>query len=210
LCLPPLALSAGFGEEALVRGNRQREKTFRLLAWFSSIAQPRWSISLSGVGVVLAALGYFQIAIKPPAFDWLAAPLMGALILAFTADIYATVAAMAASALLLLFSGGLGGALLLFLLFAIYLERSSSVFRGQGGDAVMAARRAIEERGSAILFAGLAAMIAASSRGGVVAAVHAGCGLIAALIFFPAFTGMLRAIFPARRSIEDIYRTNVS
>lgn len=210
LCLPPLALSVPFPEQAIVCGNRQREKLLRFLAWFSPVAEPRWSISLSGVGVVLAVLGYFQIAAKPPAFDWLAAPLAGALLFAFTRDIHAGLAAIAAAALVLLFTGGLGGALLLFLLFAIYLERNGSAFRMQGDDAVMAARRAIEERGSAILFAGLAAMIAASPRGGGPAALHAGCGLVAALVLFPAFAGTLRRIFPARRSIEEIYRASAS
>jgi hypothetical protein len=210
LCLPPLLLSVDFTEEAVVRSNRQREKLLRLFTLVGHIPEPRWSISLSGVGVVLAVLGCFEITAKPPVFDWLSAPVAAALLFAFTRDIHAVLAGLAACALLLLFTGGLGGALLLFLLFAVTLERNSGGFRAQGENAAMAARRAIEERGSAILFAGLAAMIAAAARGGGLAALHAGCGLIAAIILFPAFWGALQRIFPARRSIEEIYRAGSS
>ncbi len=150
LCLPPLALSVAFPEQAIVRGNRQREKLLRLFAWFSPIAEPRWSISLSGVALVLAVLGYFQIAAKPPAFDWLAAPLAGALLFAFTRDIHAGLAAIAAAALVLLFTGGLGGAMLLFLLLAVSLERSSGRYRAQGdecGDGRPPRHRGLGRRG---------------------------------------------------------------
>jgi hypothetical protein len=208
LSLPPLVLNVGFSEEAIVRGNRQHERLVRLFTSVSHIAEPRWSISLSGVGVVLAVLGYFEIAAKPPVFDWFSAPVAAALLFAFTRDIHAALAALAASALLLLFTGGLGGALLLFLLFAVYLQRNCGGFRAQGEHTAMV--RAIEERGSAILFAGLAAMIAAVPRGGGLAALHAGCGLIAAIILFPAFSGALQRVFPAWRSVEEIYRTSVS
>jgi hypothetical protein len=210
LCLPVLAFSVIFGEAAIVRGNRQREKLLRIFAFAGNIAEPRWSISLSGAGLVLAVLGWFEITAMPPAFDWLAAPVAGLLIFAFTLDIYAGFAGLAAAALILLFTGGVGGALLLFLLFALFLARTARRFRAHGEAAQMAMRRAMEEEGSSILFAGLAAMIAAVPRGGAVAALHAGCGLIAALILFPAFAGALRSIFPARRSIEEIYRASAS
>jgi len=210
LCLPLLALSVPFGESAIVRGNRQREKMLRISAFAGNIAEPRWSISLSGVGIVIAVLGWLEITAWPPNFDWLAAPVAGALIFAFTLDIYAGFAALAAAALVLLFTGGVGGALLLFLLFALFWGRAAGRFRSHGEAVQMAMRRAMEEKGSSILFAGLAAMIAAVPRGGAIAALHAGCGLFAALILFPAFSGALRRIFPRRQSVEDLYRTSVS
>jgi hypothetical protein len=210
LCLPLLLLGVEFTEETIIRGNRQRERLLRLFGWFGRIAEPRWSISVSGIAVVLTVLGYFEIAARPPLLDWLSAPLAAALLYAFTRDIHAALAAMAAAGMVVLFTGGMGGAMLLFLLFAVGLERGGGAFRARGENAVKAARRAIEQRGGAILFAGLAAMAAAVPRGGAAAALHAGCGLIAALVFFPAFTGALRRIFPARRSVEDIYRTSVS
>jgi hypothetical protein len=210
LCLPPLALSVTFGESEIVGGNRQREKLLRIFAFAGNIAEPRWSITLSGIGLVLAVLGWFEITILPPVFDWLAAPAAGLLIFAFTLDIYAAFAGLAGGGLILLFAGGVGGALLLFLLFALFLARAAGRFRIHGETAQMAMRRAMEEEGSSILFAGLAAMIAAAPRGGAAAALHAGSGLIAALVLFPAFAGALRWAFPARRSVEEIYRTSAS
>jgi hypothetical protein len=38
------------------------------------------------------------------------------------------------------------------------------------------------------------------------AALHAATGLAAALVLFPAFAGTLRSLFPARRSVEEMYR----
>jgi hypothetical protein len=206
LCLPPLALGVSYGEEAIVRGNRQREKMLRLFTFAGHIAEPRWSLSLAGIGVVLAVLGSFQITARPPVFDWWAAPLAAVLLFAFTRDLHAALAAGLAAALVLLFSGGVGGALLLFLLFALSLGRAVTAYRVRGESSVMATRRAIEDQGSTILFAGLAAVIAAVPRGGIPAGLHAGAGLVAALILFPAFAGTLRRFFPARRSVEEMYR----
>ncbi len=140
--------------------------------------------------------------------DWLAAPVAGVLLFAFTRDAHAAVAAGFAAALVLLFSGGVGGPLLLFLLFALGLGRAVTAYCQRGETTEMATRRAIEDQGSTILFAGLAAVIAALPRGGIYAGLYAGVGLIAALILFPAFAGALRRIFPARRSVEDMYRAS--
>ena len=208
LCLPPLALSVPFDEQVIVRGNRQRESLLRHFAFAARIAEPRWSISLTAIGMVLAVLGSLEIVARPPLFDWLAAPAAGLLLFAFTLDMYAAIAALLAAALVLLFSGGVGGALLLFLLFALDLGRRVTALRQQGEN--MALARAIEEKGSAILFAGLAAMVAAAPRGGAVAVLHAACGLVAALILFPAFIGALKTLFPGRRSVEDLYRSSAS
>ena len=210
LCLTPLALGVSYGEDAIIRGNRQREKMLRLFAFAGNIAEPRWSVSLTGIGVVLAVLGGLQITAQPPVFDWLAAPLTGVLLFMFTRDGYAALAACFAAALVLLSSGGIGGALWLFVLFALSLSLAVTAYRQRGETTVMATRRAIEDQGSTILFAGLAAIIAALSRGGILAGLYAGAALITALILFPAFAGTLRHFFPARRSVEDMYRARAS
>jgi hypothetical protein len=210
VALPALVLTAGFDDDAIVSGNRQRETALRIFALVARIAEPRWSLALSGAGVVLAVLGYFQIARQPPLFDWLAAPLAAAILLVLTRDVRGAVAALAASALLLLFAGGVSGALLLFLLFAVALGRAAAAWRAAGESETLAWTRAIEEQGATILYAGLAAMIAAVPRGGPAAALHACFGLIAALILFPAFSGALHVAVPRRRSVEELYRSNAS
>jgi len=208
--LPGLVLTVRFNEDTVTSGNRQRETALRIFALVARIAEPRWSLALSGAGVVLAVLGYFQIARQPPLFDCLAAPLAAAILLVLTRDVRGAVAALAASALLLLFAGGVSGALLLFLLFAVALGRAAAAWRAAGESETLAWTRAIEEQGATILYAGLAAMIAAVPRGGPAAALHACFGLIAALILFPAFSGALHVAVPQRRSVEELYRSNAS
>lgn len=60
LCLPPLALGVSYGEDAIIRGNRLREKTLRLFTFAGHLAEPRWSVSLTGAGVVLVVLAGFR------------------------------------------------------------------------------------------------------------------------------------------------------
>jgi len=208
LCLPPLALGVSYGEDAIVRGNRSREKMQRLFTFAGGIAEPRWSLSLTGIGVVLAMLGSFQISWQPPLLDWLGAPVAGLLLFAFTRDWHVALGGALAAALVLLFSGG-AGALPLFLLFALSLSRAISAYRQRGEDILMSTRRAMEDQASTILFAGLAAIIAVAATGGVLAGVQAAVGGIAALVLFPAFAGSLRWLFPARRSMEEMYRAKV-
>ena len=210
LFLPALVLTVPFDEDAVVRGNRRREKAQRIFAFAARIAEPRWSLALTGAGLVLAVLGYFQVTRQPPLFDWLAAPLAGVLVLALTRDTRSAFAALAAAALVLLFTGGVSGTLMLFLLFALVLGRSAAGWRRRRKSETMAWTRAIEDHGAAILFSGLAAMIAAVPRGGPVAALHAGFGLATALILFPAFAGTLHALLPGRRSVEELYRPSAS
>jgi hypothetical protein len=206
LFLPALVLTVRVDEDAITRGNRRRETALRFFAFAARLAEPRWSLALSGAGLVLGVLGYFQILHQPPVFDWLAAPVVGGLVLALTRDVRCAFAALAAGALTLLFTGGVSGALMLFLLFALTLGRAAALWRRLRDCETLAWTRAIEDHGAGIAFAGLAAMIAAVPRGGPAAALHAGIGLAAALILFPAFAGALHALMPRRRKIEELYR----
>ena len=206
LFLPALVLAVPIDEEAVARGNRRRETMLRFFAFAARIAEPRWSLALAGAGLVLAVLGYFQITNQPPLFDWLAAPGVGVIILALTRDGRAAFAATAAAALVLLFPGGVGGTLMLFLLFALTLGRAAALWRRRGDAQTLAWTRAMEGCGAGIAFAGLAAMIAAVPRGGPLAALHAGIGLAAALLLFPAFAGALHALVPRRGAIKELYR----
>lgn len=203
-------MSVPFREDAIARGNRQRENLLRLSGFAACLAQPRWCLSLSGAGLVLAVLGYFQIAVRPPNFDGLAALAAGLIIVLLTRDGRAALAGVMSSGLLLLFTGGVGEALLLFLFFALVLVRSAAAWRGAGEATAMAWARTIEDHGATLLFAGVAAAIAASLDGGVPAGRYAGFAVIAALLLFPAFTGALYDLFPPRRSVEDIYGSSAS
>lgn len=206
LFLPALVLAVPVSEGDIARGNRVREKALRLFSFAARMTEPRWSLALTGAGLVLAVLGYFQVTPQPPLFDLLAAPMAGALVLALTRDGRSAFAALAAAVLVLLFTGGVGGALMLFLFFASVLGRAAALWRRSGDSESLAWTRAIEDHGAGIAFAGLAAMIAAMPRGGPPAALHAGIGLSVALILFPAFSLFLHALIPRRRKVEELYR----
>jgi hypothetical protein len=210
LFLPALVLISSFGEDAVVRGNRQREILLRVFAYPARLAEPRWSMSFAGVGLVLAVLGYSQILHHPPVFDWLSGGVIALIVLILVRDGRSALAALAVSALLLIFTGGVSGTQLLFLLFVLLLARTATRWREAGETASAAFMHAIEDTGPPILFAGLAAMIAALARGGPLAALHAGYSLTGALILFPAFAGTLHALVPRRRSVEELYKSSAS
>jgi hypothetical protein len=210
LFLPALALSVTLDEDAIARGNRQREMLLRIFAYPAHLAEPRWSMSFTGAGLVLAVLGYSRISHHPPAFDWLSCALIALIVMMLSRDGRSALAALAVSALLLIFTGGVSGAQLLFLLFVLILARAAKGWCAAGETAPIAFLHTIENIGPPILFAGLAAMIAAFPPGGVPAVLHAAYSLVGSLILFPAFAGTLYALFPGRRSIEERYRAKAS
>ena len=200
--VPLLVLILPFGEEFIARANRRREILQRFSAGFARIAEARWCFSLSGAGLVLAVLGWFEIAIKPRPFDMLAAAGVAAILLVLTRDLRAGLGALAAAALVVLFTGGVDGSLLLFLFFASLL--------GARQKEVGAWARALEGHAAMILFAGLASVLTAIPQDGPRGALHGFYGVAAALILFPAFSGALLALLPRRRSVEELYGSSAS
>lgn len=60
ILIVPLAASAlPYSEDFVTRANRVREWRERLLDPVTAIAQPRWSLSATGIAIVFAVLGYF-------------------------------------------------------------------------------------------------------------------------------------------------------
>lgn len=60
ILIVPLAASAlPFGEDFVTRSNRVREWRERMLDPVTAITQPRWALSVTGIGIVFAVLGYF-------------------------------------------------------------------------------------------------------------------------------------------------------
>jgi hypothetical protein len=204
--LPALVLTVTLSEDAIARGNRQRETLLRIFAHPARLAEPRWSLSFTGAGLVLAVLGYSRISHHPPAFDWLSCAAIGLIVVIFSRDGRSALAALAVSALLLVFTDGVSGTQLLFLLFVLVLARAAKDWREAGETAPSAFMHTLENIGPPVLFAGLAALVAALPRGGLLAALHAAYSLVGALILFPAFAGTLYALFPGRRSMEERYR----
>ncbi len=203
--LPALAMSLAVSEDTIMRGNRAEESWRHLCGFAHFLAEPRWSLALAAAGLVLAVLGYFQAAMRPPRFDWLALIIVAAIFAAMSRNPRQALAAAGAGALLLLFSGGVNGSLLLYLLFAMVLGAAAAQAQDRGERAPAAWGRVLEDHWAVIFFAGLAAVAAAWARSGIVPAWHAGFGLLAALILFPALAGALEHLFPPRRSVEELY-----
>jgi hypothetical protein len=224
----PLAASLlPFGEEYAARANRLRERRDRGLDYLVPAAQPRWGWSLSGIAIVLAALGFFG-----------ARPLGGA-----TDPIWWGAAILAALAALCLATRDWRRALAAFLAFlpapllahwifahappdatawrhllqalgigfmpVVLVSAQAARFARDGEEAAVASVRALERDAAAVLFTMAAAALSLLAFGDLrdaAAAIAIFLGAPGALVFAPAFAAVLEGIFPRRATIEARYR----
>jgi len=202
-------VAAGFrwlklGEAFVARANRLAESRARLLETASHIAVPRWAMALSGIALVLAALGWFEVAPPlPPYYPGIVVIAAAAFLLA--RDWRSGVAAALCAALLWLL--GLDDALAFFALPALLLAAGTRGRPEQGGPAW---RLALEEEGAGLLLAGLslaALPLQLPGGSGIENPFAAAEAFGAALLFFPALTVALWSLFPRRRSVKDLYRS---
>ncbi len=208
--VPVFARGFPMGDLAITRGNRQREAWARLMASGTRITEPRWGISLAASGVVLAVLAWTRITPSPPLLDVLAMPAAAAIVFLLTRDMRAALGGLGAAGLVLLFTQNVGAPLLLFVLLAGTLARAVFLRHRVLEPWRLGWSRALEEQGIALLCAGLAAILAMGVLEGLFAGLRMGCGLVAALLLFPAFTSALHAIWPPRRSVEELYKASAS
>ncbi|HEY0106228.1 MAG TPA: hypothetical protein VGB91_09105 [Rhizomicrobium sp.] len=223
-----------FGETFFTAGNRAREGRDRLLRVATRIVEPRWGMSLSGVALVFAVLGWFGAApllahsalLAHPAF-WPASAL-GTFLVAYALardwrEAAAATAALAALTLLSLWLWGRTVGHLTPSAFAgivvtaataatamLALAGRSRAYRRDGDDGPVARLRALEQFGAAAWFA-------AAGAGAVILPwmlVHGSlatlavlfvAALAAAVVAAPAIATALEAILPHRRSVDELY-----
>jgi len=229
LIATPLAASwFPFGENFLARANQVRERRERGLAYLFPAARPRWGWSLSGVALVLAALGFFGAA--PLVFPIRTSPIgYAAILIAVAAVFLATRDWRRALAALLAFLPVLFLALWAFVCVphdppawnhllpalgigfmpVVFVAARAARFARDGEDAAVASIRTQERDGAAVLFvllAGALSLVAFHRLQDVPAALAVLLGAPGALIFAPAFAAALESMFPRRATIAARYR----
>jgi hypothetical protein len=227
LIVVPLGASLlSFGEDFAARANRLRERRERSLAHLAQATQPRWGWSLSGIAIVLAALGFFG-----------AAPLANRVSLTWLAAIFVSIAAVFLAtrdwrrslAALLAFVPALFLALWVFarvppdaaawrhLLQAlgigfipvVLISARAARYARDGEDVAVASMRALERDGAALLFAAAAcalSLVPFHRLQEIPAALGIFLAAPSALVFAPAFGAALENLFPRRAVIAARYR----
>lgn len=227
ILIVPLAASAlPFNEDFVTRSNRVREWRERMLDPVTAIAQPRWALSATGIGVVFAVLGYFG---AHPVLDATEYAVFTALLLsAFIAGFGLTWEWRRALALplilvLLILTGMWGlaeiheakrlvqlvqalGICAVPLLFLV-VEASRHLTE----DAESASSLALIRRGPATIFFFVTCALLTVFQTGdpllvavTIAMLLFGCA--GALLWLPAVAGALETLFPRRSTLEARYR----
>lgn len=223
LLLPIMLSRLAVDEDFVVRTNRARERRMASLENFTLVATARWGLSLTGIGVVMAVLGWFEAQRLQP---MLLLPLVSAMIVAGAGWIIGGgwregIGLVIASGVAVLLSAwgirmapGLSGSgplqisilaigLALQGLWAVRLYR-------YGGEMPGAARaRVLEEASGQIVsvLVSVAALLPFSIvQHSVVAAIFMllAAGLVGILLT-PAVVTALEVLFPRSRSLEELY-----
>ncbi len=213
-----------FSEDFVTRLNRVRESRTRRAYAISLISMPRWGLSVAGIGLVAAVLGFFGAEGTLVAGGWaVLTVLLLALLLSFSLSgrwrsALALLFAVAVSALIgfwswtELASSGLSDVIALleavavsFVLMLAVVSRER-VLGVTHNDAV-ARLLAAEELTTPIVYVALAMIVPTIMLGGSggLAAVALSGGVACALLLAPAATTAFETLMPRRKSITELY-----
>ncbi len=224
LLLPLLVSRLHFDEAFVAEANRARERRGRIYERLGGASIPRWGLSLTGITIIFLALGWFDAepvlghgwwrygvtivlacgGLGVFAGGWregLGLVLVGAVagLVALWWQSYARLPFEAVSALEIA-------------MLASFLSLSSArhmrLWRHAGEASVIARRRALEESSGAV-FATLGATAAVlpsllTVAAPVIVVAVLAAGLCGALVFPAVLTG-IEALFPRRRSLQEMY-----
>ncbi len=232
LALGGVAILLPYPEDFIARANAARERRERLFEGLSGIAQPRWSLSVSGIALVLAAIAVFGIRGSHVEIGWRAAAGYAGsgvvLAASFTAiarnwrlTLAATLAATLATLPVLWAWARVAPDLFTRLdlwfvmlpelaVMSVFVLRMSRLVN-RDDPAASAISMTLRGQGPATATALLILMAA-----GIMGAALAGdlafgdfvtpiAGLAAALLFFPAFGNTIYRLLPRYRSVEDVF-----
>jgi hypothetical protein len=213
-----------FSEDFVTRLNRVREARTRRAYAISLISMPRWGLSVAGIGLVAAVLGFFGAEGTLAAGGWAVfTVLLLALLLSFSLsgqwrNALALLFAVAVSALIgfwswtELASSGLPDVVALLeavaVSFALMLavvsrERALGVAHNQAVARLLAA----EELTTPVVYIAAAMILPTIMLGGSggLAAVALIGGVACALLLAPAATTAFETLVPRRKSITELY-----
>lgn len=232
LALGTVAMWLPYSEDFIARANAARERRERLFEHMSGLSETRWSFSVSGIAMVLAAVALFGIrGLHVPVYWRGATGFAGSAVL--LAVVFAAIARNWRLALAAILAVMLVALLTSWMLaridsrFVIPLElwllvvpalvpMSLFILRmsrhlTRDENPPLAVARTLGEQGPATFVAFLALTAAATVdalRSGLVMPVlfmPAFAGLAAALLFFPAFGNTLYWLLPRYRSVDEVF-----
>ncbi|HWA30828.1 MAG TPA: hypothetical protein VG867_07010 [Rhizomicrobium sp.] len=210
-----IARSLPYSENFITRMNRVRESRERFLDALAFVVQPRWGWSVSGIGLVFAALGYFGAGEASWSliflFGAVEAAIMAAAAIA-TRSIRRTLAFAFTGAILICLTAWLAlpvaaaSVPALAIAPALVMAMQSARFAREGDRFAVATLRSFEVHAVTIVFfaTGAALTLWLFARPG--GAILVAAGAPAALLAFPALVTMLYDLVPPRVSL-DAYRT---
>jgi hypothetical protein len=232
--VPFAAAVMPFSESFFTAANRAREGRERWLRIAADVVKPRWGLSVTGVTLVFAVLGWYGAApmlgrsalLMQPAL-WAASALgLSIALLWIGRDARGAAAALLAFATVSLVDLWLWGravghltapafvvivmTVLSALLIVLMLIGRQRDYRRGGDEAAVARLRAIEELGTAPWFAGAGAAAAVVPW----ISVHGAMATLAvlfldaaavALLAVPAVTTAIETVLPRRRSVDELY-----
>jgi hypothetical protein len=231
LIVVPLAASMlVYSETFLATLNRAGERRARFFGRVAMVAVPRWGLSIAGIALVFAVLGWFgargyfssQARLGMPAF-WIASVIAIFLLalgqrLGWRNAVAISVTLAVVSLVALAAYGKLGplpvhewillAAVTLFLCFTVGVREG--FHRSEGDEDAVARLRAIEDAGGSLAFAA-AAMVAALLPWMIEfhrLPVFAGLLIFAAaasLLFAPAIATSVEVFLPRRRTVDELY-----
>jgi hypothetical protein len=233
LALGAAATSFSYSEAFIARANAARERRERLFESPAGLSETRWSLSVSGIALALAAVAVFGIRGFDVAIDWrLSAEFAGSAVLlaaafaAITRNWRLTLAATLAALLAALLAFWMLAQVLpesmttLVLWFGLFLELvAMSVFvlrlsryvnRDETPSAAIA--MTLREQGPATVAASLVLAAAAVinvllfDQASIASFMPIIAGLAAALLFFPAFGNVLYWLLPRYRSVDEVFK----
>ncbi len=195
----------------------------------SMVSVPRWGLSVSGIALVLAMLGWFGASPLPLPAETagLAIPLAISAVATFavaytTVDSWREALALSLASLsvvlLDLWAGillkgagattaaGVIDGLLLALVSMFVVASRVRQLRESGDDEAIARLRAIEDLAGPCLFAALAAAASLLVRDEFAIAAAAVIGAVGALLFAPALATAIGVLLPRHRSVEELYK----
>jgi hypothetical protein len=208
--VPLVAKHLSFGEDFIARMNRARELRQRLFGSLEPVTRPRWGWSIAGVAFVLDAVAYFGAHVTLPSTrpEWVAAGILAgvtALVAVLVRDWrrgLSLVCALAPMALLLWW----------MIVLTQSFSRLSFLALGIAAAAVAlmafsaAPLRALERDGASLTISLLAGALFLALFGQVQPVVVTLMGVIAALVFQPAFAAVFESLFPRREVLDARYR----
>jgi hypothetical protein len=225
LLLPLTVRLLRFEEATVTRINRVRERRARLAEPLGGGAVPRWSLALTGIILIFAAMGWFGFP-HPLGVSWWRIAVSGLVVLGVFGIIgggwreaIALAAVAAMTGLVALWwraydprlSHGAVDVLALAALASLsglVLARRLWAWRRGGDSGDMLCRQALEECSGAV-FAALAALAAVLPgllfAGAVPFVLLTPLAVLAGALLFPAVLTALETLLPRRRSVDEVF-----